>query len=69
MYGMFPCDLLWTHGVTLEKMFLCRALVPYESGMELQQGRFKLDIGKKFFTKKMFRYWNSLCRAVVMALS
>jgi len=53
----------------LEKMFLCRALVPYESGMELQQRRFKLDIGKKFFTKKMFRYWNSLCRAVVMALS
>ena len=39
------------------------------NGFKLKEGRFRLDIRKKYFTMKMMRHWNRLPSDVVDASS
>ncbi|KFV18106.1 hypothetical protein N340_12927, partial [Tauraco erythrolophus] len=39
------------------------------NGLKLKEGRFQLDLRKKFFTMSVVRHWNRFSRGVVDAPS
>lgn len=58
-----------------KRYFLFIALFPQVTcdttrgnGLRLQQGRFKMDVKKHFFTEKIMRHWNRPLREVVIEL-
>jgi len=70
LWGDFVVAFLYLKGVyKQEREWLLMSVIGQGGMVKLRQGRFRLDIRRRFFTQRVVMHWNRLLKGVVGAPS